>query len=218
MGKINPNLTGPYTGKVGKATYYVWDDTNLVRSLAVNPKKSMEEISVAQRLKVAEIGRIAGAMKKVTKLGFPKKPKLWNSTSLFISTNLKAGVVSAEVTITDGVVTEQSVETDFSRLQCAKGSLVEPEVSVTFTEESSTLAFELAPSSEDADPTDTVYVAVLEGERGICRLTNLGNRGEGGSATMKLSPNWLKTNIHVYAFAVDAKGKDASPSVYLPLA
>ena len=187
----------------------MWEGGNFVKTLPVNPKVSMAEAVVVQKLKVAELGKIAGAMKKVTKVGFPKLPVRRNHTAHFMHVNLAAGVVTATAT---------NVETNYELLQCSGGGLLEPMVSVTYSEQDNSLSFVLSAGTEDTDPDDVVYAAVFESGRRLARLIKLGDRGDGGSTSAALSQYWERDNLHVYAFAVSVDGKDASPSVHLTLA
>lgn len=196
----------------------MWEGGNFVKTLPVNPKVSMAEAVVVQKLKVAELGKIAGAMKKVTKVGFPKLPVRRNHTAHFMHVNLAAGVVTATATIEDGKITQQNVETNYELLQCSGGGLLEPMVSVTYSEQDNSLSFVLSAGTEDTDPDDVVYAAVFESGRRLARLIKLGDRGDGGSTSAALSQYWERDNLHVYAFAVSVDGKDASPSVHLTLA
>lgn len=196
----------------------MWEDGNFVKTLPVNPKTSMAEAVVVQKLKVAELGKIAKALKKVTKVGFPVRPPRRNHTGQFMHVNLTAGVVTATATVEDGKIVEQNVMTDYEALRCSEGGLLEPEVSVTYSEQDNSLSFTLSAGTEDTDPDDVVYAAIFESGRKLARLVELGNRGDGGTQSAALSQYWSKDNLHVYAFAVSADGKDASPSVHLTLA
>ena len=126
--------------------------------------------------------------------------------------------MTATATIENGKIVEQNVETDYELLQCAGGGLLEPMVSVTYSDQDNSLSFVLSAGTEDTDPDDVVYAVVFESGRKLCRLVELGNRGGGATKSVALSQYWQKANLHVYAFAVSADGKDASPSVHLTLA
>ena len=144
----------------------MWEDGNFVKTLPVNPKTSMAEAVVVQKLKVAELGKIAKALKKVTKVGFPVRPPRRNHTGQFMHVNLTAGVVTATATVEDGKIVEQNVTTDYEALRCSEGGLLEPEVSVTYSEQDNSLSFTLSAGTEDTDPDDVVYAAIFESGTG----------------------------------------------------
>ena len=162
---------------------------------------------MAQRLKFKLVGKLGKALTKALRKGFANRPADQTPGNMFMNQNLQ--FVTVDMTTKEDENGNEVVDTiegtlDFSKVLCAKGSLRRAQVSATYDED------------------DVLFVAVamvdyeLDIQQGI--LMKLGTRGEGGTKTMELPEEWAKENIHAYAFAASAKGKDASLSTYLPLA
>ena len=111
------------------------------------------------------------------------------------------------------------VTVDYERLLCANGSLITPEVTVSYTVETQKFLFEQTEieAEVDCNADDMVYAMMLESVLGFCRVVQLRERGESGSTSMVLPKKWSKDNVMIYTFAVSADKKKASPSQYLTL-
>ena len=227
MGKIKPDLAFAFTGKVGKSVYYENGDANCVRRLVENLTPSEDPASVAQRLKFRLVGKLGKALKKALRKGYANHPVGQTPGDVFMSQNLQCVTVDMETEVNESgneVVTSIEGSLDFSKVLCAKGSLRSPKVTVSYDTEGHSLSFTVSANVSEfwGSEDDQIFAAVamvdyeLDIQQGI--LMKLGTRGEGGTKTMELPEEWAKENIHAYAFAASAKGKDASLSTYLPLA
>lgn len=213
MAKVFPDLAGGYSGKVGKSLYYRVKKDCFVKTLPEKTTPPTERQS-EQQLLFEMMGQLSGAMAEVSQHGFPKcAKKLWTAPNMFIHVN--KGLCTVESTETG------AVSVDYPNMLCAKGNLMMPEVSVTYSEEEHSLSFLASGTDENYNrckPDDVLYAAVLESDLFQCKIVRIGTRGEGGTSSTTLHSLWNKDALHVYAFATSAKGKDASRSVYLPIA
>ena len=227
MGKINPNLTGPYEGKIGKAVYYKRGESNCVRTLVENVTPSEDPAGVAQRLKFRLVGKLGKALTKALRKGYANRPVGQTPGDVFMSQNLQCVTVDMETEVNESgneVVTSIEGSLDFSKVLCAKGSLRSPKVTVSYDTEGHSLSFTVSANVSEfwGSEDDQIFAAVamvdyeLDLQQGF--LVSLGTRGDGGMKSVELPEEWAKENVHVYAFAAPAKGKDASRSLYLPLA
>lgn len=200
-------------GVVGDKVYFKRADEYFARIRVNNVKASNEESAVARRLQFGAIGKLARAMKYVTIVGFPGRPKRETATNAFVRLNYNCCTV-------DDVATE-AVTIDYPGLVFADGVLEAPRVTASFEEAGHSLSFSVTAASRTYGgcmPTDKVYTVVVDEERNRAVLEELGTRGEGGIKTVDLDDTWKKEKLHVYVFCTDEKGKEASPSLHLTLA
>ena len=214
MAKIFPDLAGGYSGQVGKTLYYRVKKDCFAKTLPERTTPPTEAQS-AQQLVFEMMGQLAGMTREVASHGFPKrskKEKLWSASNVFMHEN--RGVC----TVDD--LASRTVTVDYPNLKCSKGSILMPEVTVTYSEENHSLQFTVAATEEfyqTCQPDDPVYAAVLDSNLMQCKLVDLGTRGDGGMKTSPLNRSWSRDALQVYAFATTADGKDASRTLYLPL-
>ncbi len=209
MGQIFPDLAGGYLGSVGGATYYFLNSNNIVRKKGIPGKVSNSPEAVNQRLKFAMLIMLSSVLQSAIRLGFPQRKKGWSVANAFHSLNKDICTVEAKNVVT----------VDYERLLCASGSLIIPEVTVSYTAETQKFLFEQTEIEEEVDcnADDMVYAVMLESVLGFCRVVQLRERGESGSTSMVLPKKWSKDNVMIYTFAVSADKKKASPSQYLTL-
>lgn len=212
MGRIHPDVAGAITGRIGQMAYFMTHGENRNRRLAVQVKATEDRSVLEQRLKFKVLSALATHLTRSNRLGFPKRPKLWTPNNTFMSRNLDS------VTVTD--LEAEAAEVEYGSLLLADGDLRGPKLTVSYAEESHSLAFTVSANVKDGwgFEDDEVYATIVDGVTGICQLEKLGNRGDGGMVTVELPEEWSKDNVHVYAFATTAKHTMASRSKYLPLA
>ena len=208
-------MTGPFTGRVGEASYFVVGDENRVRRLSVDVNVSQEPPAVAQRLKFGALCSLAKGMKRVLRKGFPERPKNWTPGNSFVVENLPAVDVELETESDEDdkeVVVSSTTTVDFTKLRCAKGGLRTPKVTASFDAESHTLSFTGVSNASEfwGNEKDVVYAVVVEETSRVGFLVRLGMRGEGGMQSVELPEEWEKERVHAYAFATSAKGAEAS--------
>ena len=192
--------------------YVKWADKYFARIRVNEVKTSESEKAVSSRLQFGTIGKLAKAMKYVTAYGFPNRGKRQTATAAFVQLNYSCCMVDDAQT---GAAT-----IDYPSLQFSQGSLRMPKVTVSYAEAGHQLAFTVTATEKEEGgqwTTDVVYAVILDSEYNQAVIERLGTRGDGGQATVELDEDWKKENLHVYAFCVDEKGKDASPTKYLPV-
>lgn len=203
MARIHPDLVGSYRGRVGKASYYVIDDGNFVRSLSdKEPKEGTEEQKEA-RTKCCILGRLSGVVKKITKLGFPIAK---NHSNAFFVTNLEA----VEVVDADKRVGSVS----YPELLVSSGTLMPVDVEMTSGEGTLSFTFPAMEEGYGLEADDEVYVAFVDEKMQFSWLKMLGMRGDGGTVTENVPSFSAMENLHVYTFVVSKNRKDASRSIY----
>ena len=115
---------------------------------------------------------------------------------------------------------DNTVTVDYEQLLCAQGSLMEPEITATYSASTSRITFENT-SMEDfgyCNADDKTYAMVLNTRYAGCRVVPLRERGENSSTSVTFPATWEKGDLKVYIFATSANGKQASPSVCITLA
>ena len=95
---------------------------------------------------------------------------------------------------------DDTLTVDYEQLQCAQGSLTEPDITATYNTSTSKITFENTAMDDLAycNADDKTY-------------------GESGSTSVTLPAKWEKEHVIVYVFATSANRKMASPSVCITL-
>ncbi len=206
MATITPDPINNYRGRIGKISYYIRQSENMARKSSSNGKVSDSEAAVEQRWKFKKLVETSMALAAPIKVGFPQRKKGYSAMNMFVSVNKDVCTVEAD-----------RVSVDYERLQCAGGSLALPEVTVRFNAEEQKITFVNTRMEEMpyCSESDQVYGVVLETQRGWSKLVKIQQRGEDGEVSVVLPSQWDFSQVAVYAFALSANGKKASPSVYL---
>lgn len=209
MGKINPNLTGFFQGKVGKNVYYVVNDTNFVRTLSEKKREKFEEGQLKQQAKIALLGQLSGVLKETTRMGFPG---VHNHSNEFVSANMERVTVEQEPESGRWIAT-----VDYASLLVSRGRLMP--VVVSASSEEGSIAFSVTGMSEEfgLSMDDLIFASFMDEMRLFSWRVSLGTRGEGGIKTVTVPSFCSLENLHAYVFTVSKNGKEVSTSVYLPL-
>ena len=114
---------------------------------------------------------------------------------------------------------DDTLTVDYEQLQCAQGSLTEPDITATYNTSTSKITFENTAMEDLAycNADDKTYGVLVNTQGGGCRVIPLGERGESGSTSVTLPAKWEKEHVKVYVFATSANRKMASPSVCITL-
>lgn len=208
MAKIFVDMLGAIIGSVGKVSYYMRYSDNIARRKGTERKSSDSPAAVEQRKRFGMLVKLTTDLQPAITIGFPQRKRGLSAGNAFHQLNKDI------CTVEDNVIT-----VDYERLLCASGSLIIPEVTVSYTAETQKFIFKQTPTEEEVDcnADDMVYAVMLESVLGFCRVVQLRKRGESGSTSMALPKKWSKENVMIYTFAVSADKKKASPSQYLTL-
>ena len=212
MAKSQLSVLQYLKGRVGSVSFFYREGELMGRTAHARPSNSTNVKLLTQRLRFGTLMAIATMLTSVLALGFPRRKAGRTPANMFMKRNM------GTVTVDDLETGQVTVE--FADLVVVEGRLVPPEVSVLREEGTNTLAFEVAPMTiaTDCFADDKVYaVYVCPGKRTRVGSLELGTRGEGGSASVKI-PSYMTGELFVYVFATTADGTLASDSVYLPLA
>ena len=114
---------------------------------------------------------------------------------------------------------DDTLTVDYEQLQCAQGSLTEPDITATYNTSTSKITFENTAMEDLAycNADDKTYGVLVNTQGGGCRVIPLGERGESGSTSVTLPAKWEKEHVIVYVFATSANRKMDSPSVCITL-
>lgn len=212
MAKSKLSVLEYLRGKVGSVSFFYREGELMARTAHARSGKTTSVKLLTQRLRFGTLLTLAALLTSILALGFPRRKWGWTPGNMFVHLN-------KDVVTVDDLETGQ-VTVAFADLVVSGGRLVPPEVSVSLEEGTNTLAFEVAPMGIGTDcfADDKVYaVYICPGKYTRVGSLELGTRGEGGSASVKL-PSYMTGELFVYVFATTADGRLASDSVYLPLA
>ena len=210
MALFNSYLLGRARKSVGNVTLAYTNKKNIARAKIFARKDNATPAVLDQRAKMRLLGNLNRRLLPVIRLGFVGVGK-GTTSNAFVQANMPNVTVNGEHVAT----------MEYDALKLASGILYPPQVTVTFSTEQQTFSIESSPEEETAGfalADDQVYVVLLETVLTRVLLVAAGTRGEGGSATEKLPGGWTKENVKAYAFAVSAKGRDASDSQLLEVA
>ncbi|MCB6971341.1 MULTISPECIES: DUF6266 family protein [Butyricimonas] len=207
MAKVYLDYLGALIGSVGKVSYYMRYSDNIARRKGEERKVSNAPALVEQRQKFGMLAHLSTVLQPAIELGFPQRKRGQSARNAFHQLNKDVCTVEGEMVVVD-----------YENLLCSNGSLVPPDVTVSFDAVAGKFSFVQEQMEEEemgCNADDAVRAVLLECEKGFCRLVRLRKRGEGGSTSVALPKNWNGDNVVVYCFAVSADGKKASTSLYL---
>ena len=206
MAKIYPDYLGAIVGSVGKVSYYMRFSANIARRKGEERKVSNAPALVEQRQKFGMLAHLSTVLQPVIEFGFPQRKRGQSVRNAFHQLNKDVCTVENEVVIVD-----------YENLLCSNGSLVPPDVTVSFDSVAGSFSFMQEQMEEEmgCNADDAVRAVLLECDKGFCRLVRLRKRGENGSTSIVLPKNWNGDNVVVFCFAISADGKKVSKSQYL---
>ncbi len=194
---------------MGDNTYYRSRGQNVLRT-KIDKNASNTTLQQMQRLKMKELTSLCKAFNSTIEVGFPGRPVTNTQWNAFCSANQNAVNVNEKLVVT----------VDYEKLVVAKGSReVVEDMTVMMNEADHELTFthDVGDFGYGAEPTDVVYVAVLEKERMRSKLFRLNTRNDDSSTTVTLPTTWNMKQLAGYVFVLAENGKSASDSVYLPI-
>lgn len=203
----------PFMSKLRKSmadnTYCYSRGQNILK-MKVDSNSSNTQQQQLQRLKMKKLMALAKVFNSAIKIGFPTRPVTFTSWNAFVSANMK--VVSVDEGLT--------VLIDFEKLRVAQGSReVIENLIVNVDESDHALSFthEIGDFGYGTEPTDVLYVVVLEKERMRAKLFRLGTRKDDSSTTVNLPEQWDMKQLEGYVFVLSSDGRSASDSVHVPI-
>ena len=208
MARISSDPIANYRGRIGKISYYIRECENMARKSSSAGKISDSPAAVAQRTKFGRLIKLSRELSPAITLGFPQRKRGQSPANAFMSLNKEI------CTLEDDTLT-----VDYEQLQCAQGSLTEPDITATYNTSTSKITFENTAMEDLAycNADDKTYGVLVNTQGGGCRVIPLGERGESGSTSVTLPAKWEKEHVIVYVFATSANRKMASPSVCITL-
>ncbi|OKZ40602.1 MAG: hypothetical protein BHV82_10350 [Odoribacter sp. 43_10] len=208
MARISSDPIANYRGRIGKISYYIRECENMARKSSSAGKISDSPAAVAQRTKFGRLIKLSRELAPAITLGFPQRKRGQSPANAFMSLNKEI------CTLEDDTLT-----VDYEQLQCAQGSLTEPDITATYNTSTSKITFENTAMEDLAycNADDKTYGVLVNTQGGGYRVIPLGERGESGSTSVTLPAKWEKEHVIVYVFATSANRKMASPSVCITL-
>ncbi len=215
------NSLGKIRGKFGNViTYGGPNGKNYCRGASITRKPSQEP----QKRRSVAFGTITGQkiwMKKAIVLGFPGGNGYPKGFRGFTSANV-VNAVTVEKACPEKPFNNRKKATkefngliDYEKLRVAAGALVIPEVHVEVDTERRKIRF--AHEKEEIESVDCflddkIYTVLLCKTKYICRVEELGLRGETIDKSVDFSEKMAEGNLVIYVFAKNADGKDVSDS------
>ncbi|HLA60043.1 MAG TPA: DUF6266 family protein [Puia sp.] len=212
MGKLLKGINGPFSGKVGTAVGYIWNDIAVIRARPKSRRRPFSEKELNQQARFALMNRFLIPLKNLLNTSFGHLAYRMNGFNKGFSYNVKAAIL--------GFRPDLSI--DFPRVLLSRGDLAKAEAATVTALTPLTLQFNWIDQSGtgNARETDQVFVAVFSAEkkRWFYRL-NVATRSA-GSFTLELKKVMLDPSpfegkpLQTYIGFMAADGTDASDSVY----
>lgn len=219
---VNP--LGKIRGKFGNViTYGGPNGKNYCRGASISRKPSQEP----QKRQSAAFGTITERkiwMRNAVQLGFPGGNGYPKGFRGFTSANVMDAVTVEKANpekpfnSRKKAVKEFNGVINYEKLRVAAGSLVIPEIRVEVDMENRRIFFTHEKEeieSVDCFLDDKIYAVLLCKTKYICRVEELGLRGETIEKSVNFSEKIAGGGLVIYAFAKNADGKDVSDSVCL---
>ena len=131
MARISSDPIANYRGRIGKISYYIRECENMARKSSSARKISDSPAAVAQRTKFGRLIKLSRELAPAITLGFPQRKRGQSPANAFMSLNKEI------CTLEDDTLT-----VDYEQLQCAQGSLTEPDITATYNTSTSKITFE----------------------------------------------------------------------------
>jgi hypothetical protein len=201
MGKLTGGILGPVKGKVGAIVGSVVGGQNIVKQMpaSYNDKQSTQQLD--QRTAFKNTLEWYQALISAVNVGFVEKQAKHSSYNAFMSDNVNNGVDKTGV--------------DWKKLNVAKGSLVNPNITMATTSINNHLAFNWSDDSDGSNKlaTDKVVITVIEPvSKEVLVLPDTVTRAA-GSHILTIPATMVGKELQTYAFVVRADGKKASTSL-----
>jgi Family of unknown function (DUF6266) len=215
MGKLLKGINGPFSGKVGTAVGYMWNDVAVIRARPGKRRKPFSDKELNQQARFALMNQLLIPVKDLLNISFTHLAYRMNGFNKGFSYNVKTAIL--------GFSPDLSI--DYSRVLLSRGDLTKAESATVTALSPLTLQFNWIDDSGlgNARTTDQVFVAVCSTEknRWFYRL-NVATRSA-GAVTLDLKKLILDPSpftgkpLQTYIGFLAADGKDASDSVYTGL-
>ncbi|WP_251622614.1 DUF6266 family protein [Odoribacter lunatus] len=203
----------PFMSKLRKSmadnTYCYSRGQNILK-MKVDSNSSNTQLQQLQRVKMKKLMALAKVFNSAIKIGFPTRPVTFTPWNAFVKANKEIVTVDEDL----------AVLIDLEKIRVAQGSreIVENlSVMVDESEQSLSFTHEAGDFAYGAEPTDVLYVVVLEKERMRTKLFRLGTRDDDSSTTVTLPQKWDMKQLEGYVFVLSADGRAASDSVHVPI-
>lgn len=182
---------------------------NILKSkISRNSSKTL--LQQKQRTKMKVLVELSRVYAPAVQCGFPTRIVGRTKYNEFVAANKDAITVDDELKVT----------VDYSRIACSKGMRRVPGIIVKMEEGGKALGFTCEADTlygTDAKPDDVIYTLLVEKEKKLGKLCELGSRKECTTKTVSLPDRWLAENLEIYVFILSANKRQASPTVYLTL-
>lgn len=207
MAIFNSYILGQVKKSIGNVTMYRAKKKNLARGKAISVRNPRTDLQVGHRSKFNRLVNLAGVFGGVILKGFQTR-SLIDARNEFVKRNM------ALASLEDGA----NVAVDFERLSLSSGSLGAPAFTLSASENSGTLALtkrEQVMMTGRQEPEDDVFAVLFEAEAEEAVLYDLGKRGETEMQEVAFPEQWNPESIYVYGFAVNAKRKAVSKTIFV---
>jgi hypothetical protein len=212
MGKLLKGINGPFSGKVGTAVGYMWNDVAVIRSRPRKRRKPFSDKELNQQARFALMNQFLIPVKNLLNISFAHLAYRMSGFHKGFSYNVKAAIL--------GIRPDLNI--DYPRVLLSRGDLAKAESATATALSPHTVQFNWIDQSGtgNARETDQVFFAVFSSEkkRWLYRL-NVATRNA-GSFTLELKKVLLDPlpfegkSLQTYIGFIAADGKDASDSVY----
>jgi len=212
MGKLLKGINGPFSGKVGTAVGYMWNDVAVIRSRPRKRRKPFSDKELNQQARFALMNQFLIPVKNLLNISFAHLAYRMSGFHKGFSYNVKAAILGIR----------PGLSIDYPRVLLSRGDMAKPESATVLALSPNTLQFNWIDQSGtgNARETDQLFIAVYSSEkkRWLYRL-NVATRNA-GSFTLELKKVLLDPSpfegkpLQTYIGFLAADGKDASDSVY----
>jgi hypothetical protein len=215
MGKLLKGINGPFSGKVGTAVGYMWNDIAVIRARPETRRKPFSEKELNQQARFALMNEFLIPVKNLLHTSFGHLAYRMNGFNKGFSYNVKAAIL--------GFRPDLSI--DFPRVLLSRGDLAKAEAATVTALAPLTLQFNWTDQSGtgNARETDQAYVAVFSTEKNSWFYKLDVAARSAGTFTLELKKVMLDPSpfegkpLQTYIGFIAADGKDASDSVYTGL-
>jgi hypothetical protein len=210
MGKYLKGILGPFSGLVGTVVGATWNGIDVLRSRPKKSTKPATEAQQEQRDTFSLMNLFMGGVRDLIRIGFQAYHKGQTPYNAAFKINIENAVIGVYPALT----------IDYPEVVLSKGGLLEvPEMTMATTEDAQ-LDFSWLNNADVTDPLNTnstdkvCFVVYNPAKQHFVKKQGAALRSA-LSYDLVVPSMWSDDTVYVWAFFVNAAGKQVSDSVYV---
>lgn len=210
MATIKKGIHGPFRGKVGSVIGSSWRNINYIKGLSL--KKGRRKPTPAQeeaRLKFSLLNRFLDPLSRLLETSFGPFTTRATGRNAAFSYNYDHAFISDE----------QGIRLNYPQLRFSHGHLITAgDERAWFADGKLRVSWHPGTFGMGGAPDDEAYLLVYDAAKRTFVPMVEATRQDGAAETVDLEYELDLSKLHVWLFFIDKSGKQASKTIYIPIA